>query len=132
MKIPFLGPIFDIIDKIIPDADKKLELKKALSDNDVKIEEKFIEYAKQKHNLRLKELEHTGFKSWWRPGAMFALTVSMTLYLLLYYIIPQIIVIFNINVYYLEPIPMPEVIWHVYAGCMLGLGFFRSVYDKRK
>lgn len=130
--IPIIGPILEIVEKLIPDQDKKLELEKELLKNKSKIEEHFSEYAKQDHAIRLKEFEHKGFKSWWRPAAMFALTVIMTAYLFLFYILPQIIVVFGLNVYYLEPIEMPEVVWYSYTASMLGLGALRSIYDKRK
>lgn len=130
--IPIISTILGIAEKVLPDKDKQLELRKKLLDHQADLEKQFGEYAKYDHDLRLKEFEHKGFKSWWRPFSMMALSTIMVLYLFFYYILPQIIVVFNLNVYYLEPVEMPDIVWQVFAACILGLGALRSIYDKRK
>lgn len=129
--LPFLGPVLGIIEKFVPDSDKQLELQKEIEKNRGKLEAHFAEYARNDHELRLKELTHTGYKAWWRPAAMGILTLLVSLHLLFNYVMPQVIVQFNLNMWYKEPTPLPEIVWYVYMGCMLGLGALRT-YDKRR
>ena len=125
--IPLIGPILDIVGKFIPDPDKKMELQKAILEQEKELEKHFSEYAKQDHSLRIKEIEHTGFKASWRPAIMTGLSVIMVLYLFMYYIIPQIIVISGLDIYYLEPIPMPDIVWQVFAFCIVGVSGLRTI-----
>lgn len=125
--IPLLTPILDIIGKFIPDPDKKIELQKAVLEQEKELEKHFATYAKQDHDLRIKEIEHKGFKASWRPYIMFSLSTIMVVYLFAFYIIPQIIVVLGLNVYYLEPIPMPDIVWKVFAFCIVGVSGLRTI-----
>ena len=125
--LPLLGPVLEIVKGFIPDADKQMELKKAMLEQEEKLEKHFAQYAKMDHDLRIKEIEHKGFKASWRPYIMFSLSTIMVLYLFTYYILPQIIVVGDFNVYYLEPIPMPDVVWQVFAFCIVGVAGLRTI-----
>lgn len=125
--IPLIGPILEIINKFVPDTDKQAEVKLALIAKESELEQIFNTYSKRDHELRIKELEFTGFKASWRPTIMFALSAMMVLYLFMFYILPQIIVVFNIDTYYLEPIEMPSVVWQVFAFCIVGIGGLRTI-----
>lgn len=129
--IPVIDTILSIVGKFIPDQNAQMELRKALSDNEVKIEESFVKYAQLEHDLRMKELENTGFKAMWRPLVMALWSGCLILYLFMYYILPQIIVVFNINTYFLPPVEMPEIVWEVFAFCIIGIAGFRTI-DKWK
>ena len=125
--LPLIGPILNIVGKFIPDPDKQLEMKKAILDQEAELEKHFSEYAKLDHNLRIKEIEHKGFKASWRPYIMFSLSTIMVLYLFTFFIIPQIIVVLDLNVMYLEPIPMPDIVWQVFAFCIVGVSGLRTI-----
>lgn len=125
--IPLIGPILDIVGKFIPDPDKQMELKKAVLEQEKELEKHFAQYAKMDHDLRIKEIEHKGFKASWRPAIMMGLSAIMITYLFMFYIIPQIIVVFDLNVYYLEPIPMPDIVWQVFAFCIVGVSGLRTI-----
>lgn len=129
--LPFLGPVLDIVNKFIPDQDKQIELQKEMLKHESKLEEAFQKYAQLDHDLRIKEIEHKGFKASWRPYIMFSLSTAMVAYLVLYYLLPQLIVVFNLNVYYLEPPVMPDIVWQVFAFCIVGVAGLRTI-DKWK
>lgn len=125
--LPIITSVLDIAKKFIPDPDKQLELQKAVLEQEKELEKNFAQYAKQDHELRIKEIEHKGFKASWRPYIMFSLSTIMVVYLFVFYILPQLIVTLDLNVYYLEPIPMPDVVWQVFAFCIVGVAGLRTI-----
>ena len=130
--LPLIGPILDIVNKFIPSEDKKMELQKEILKHEADLEKHFAKYAELDNNLRIKEMEHKGFKASWRPYIMFSLSTVMVAYLALYYLVPQIIVVSGLNVYYLEPIPVPDIIWQVFAFCIVGVAGLRTIDKWRK
>lgn len=131
--LPFLAPVLGIVNKFIPDKDKQLEFEKELLNHKSEIESKFVEYAKMDQQLRIKELESSGFKSWWRPGSMAALSLFVISRLILEYIIPPLVVYLDLNIWIPQFEPLPDIIWQVYAFCIVGLGGMRTMEKiKRK
>lgn len=128
--IPVIDSIINIIGKFIPDEDKQLEVKKALIEQQTELEKRFETYAKLDHDLRMKEIELTGFKASWRPYVMFGFSTVVIIYCLLYYIVPGIL-------YYLTPdslpaffAPIPKVdpaLWDLVKYSILGIGGMRTI-----
>ena len=116
--------ILNIIGKFIPSEDEKLKLQS-------KIEETYKVYSENDTKLRIKELESTGFKSYWRPLICFMFAMIVVIYSFLAYIVPMIIVYFNLNIWILT---LPEIdphLWDVVLYSILGIAGLRSI-DKRR
>lgn len=130
--LPLIGPILDIVNKFIPDADKKMELQKEILKHEQKLEQHFSEYAKLDNNLRIKEMEHKGWKAAWRPFLMFSFGIIVVLYCLLFYIMPGIVVYFNLNVWIPTPPIVDKNLWDLVMYSILGIGGMRTVDKWRK
>jgi hypothetical protein len=135
--LPFLSPILDIVNKFIPSEDKKIELQKEILKHESELEKAFQKYAQLDHDLRIKEMEHTGFKASWRPYIMFSLSTVVVLHLLLAYVVPYIayysgydpFIMVSIGV---PNIPMPDIAWQVFAFCVVGVSGLRTLDKWRK
>lgn len=134
--LPIVSTILGIATKFIPDKDKQIELQKMLIEKETELEKAFVSYADKDHELRLKELEHRGFKSWWRPFLMFGFGTIVMLYCMIYYILPGIMVYFPQFEFALlmEPIQVDPALWDLVKYSILGIGGMRTVdkYNRRK
>jgi len=129
--LPFISPILDIISKVIPDKDKQAELQKAILENKDKIESHFVEYAKIDAEIRMKEMEMTGFKSWWSPLLSLSFGLFLVAFCVLYYILPAIVVYLNLNVYIPQAPEVDSNIWDIILYVILGISGMRTI-DKWK
>lgn len=122
-----IDSILNIVNKFIPSEDKQIELKKEMLKHEAALEKVFSEYSKRDMDLRIKEIESNGFKAWWRPFIMFSLSTCLVTYVFMFYVLPQIIVVLNIDAFYLEPVPIPDTVWYVFMYCVLGIGGLRTI-----
>ena len=132
--IPILSAILPIINKVIPNSDAQAEIQKALIEKELEIEKAFQEYARMDHDLRIKEIEHKGFKASWRPYLMFTFGTLVALYVLLYNILPGVLSLFNLepSLLLLDPPPVDPALWDLVKYSILGIGGMRSVDKWRK
>ena len=129
MITPIIGAILGIANKFIPDEDAKLEFKKKLLDHEKELEQVFNDYSKRDHELRIKEMEFSGFKSLWRPVMMFSFSAIVVLYSFIYYILPGILVHFP-SLEYATLLDAPVVdpaLWDLVKYSILGIGGMRTV-----
>ena len=133
--IPIIDSVMKIIGKVIPDQDKQHELKIEMLKNKEKLEQHFSEYSKRDMDLRIKEMEHKGFKAMWRPTMMFSFCAIVVLYSFISYILPGIMLYFpeaDIHLWGLpEPIPVDPALWDLVKYSILGIGGMRTL-DKWK
>lgn len=129
--IPIVDSILKIVGNFIPDQDKVLEVRKLLLTKEAEFQKQITEQANAEIKRELKMLEHKGFKSWWRQFLAFGFGLIMIGYGLLYLLIPQIIVIFNLNSYYLEAPIVADYYWYLINGLILGGWAVRSLVDKK-
>jgi hypothetical protein len=98
------------------------------------LEKSFVSYAEKDHELRIKEIEHKGFKAWWRPFLMFGFGTIIMLYCFLYYILPGILVYFP-NMDWVMLIQAPKVdpaLWNLVMYSIIGIGGMRTIDKYRK
>lgn len=132
-----IDTIVKVAGKFIPDQDKVLELKAELLKQQGEFEKQITEHARMDHELRMKEFEHKGFKSWWRQILAFGLGIIAILYGLLYLIIPGIVhylVVFNVIDPGFWSISTPTVsdsYWYLNFLLLGGGWALRSLVDKR-
>jgi hypothetical protein len=122
-----LDNILKVIDKWVPDREEAQRLK-------VEMEKNFNDYSRRDHELRLKEFEHKGFKSWWRPALMTSFGTIVVSYCFLYYIMPALVVYFQIESLEFMDLVEPDVnpaLWDLVKYSILGIGGMRTV-DKWK
>lgn len=129
--LPFISPILEIVNKFIPDKDKQAELQKAILENQNKIESHFVEYAKLDSEIRMREMELSGFKSWWRPLLSLSLGLFVVAFCVLYYILPAIVVYLNLNVFIPQAPEVDSNIWNIILYVILGISGMRTI-DKWK
>ena len=132
--LPIISTILGIANKFIPDQDKQIELQKMLIEKETELEKAFVSYADKDHELRIKEIEHKGFKSWWRPFLMFGFGTIVMLYCIIYYIIPGILVYLPDMdwVMLIEPIKVDPALWDLVKYSILGIGGMRTVDKFRR
>jgi hypothetical protein len=122
-----LDQVLKIIDKWVPDREEAQRLK-------VEMEKNFNDYSRRDHELRLKEFEHKGFKSWWRPFLMFGFGTVVMLYCIIYYLVPGLAELSGLEYFELLDLTEPEVdpaLWDLVKYSILGIGGMRTV-DKWK
>lgn len=118
-----IDSILKIIDKWVPDQEERLKLK-------VDLERQFNDYSKRDHELRIKEMEHTGFKSWWRPALMTGFGTIVIIYCIIYYLMPGAIELLQIESLEFVDLTEPEVdpaLWDLVKYSILGIGGMRTV-----
>lgn len=127
--LPIIGTILGIAEKFIPDPDKQIELKKAILAQEQAIEKEFVKYANMDHQLRLKEIELTGFKASWRPYIMFTFSTIIAIYCILSYIVPSILIYFPEYDYVglIEPVKIDPALWDLVKYSILGIGGMRTI-----
>lgn len=122
-----LDSVLKIIEKWVPDQEEAHKLR-------VEMEKQFDNYSRRDHELRLKEMEHKGFKSWWRPFLMFGFGTIVMVYCVIYYLLPGLAEISGIESLELLELAEPEVdpaLWDLVKYSILGIGGMRTV-DKWK
>lgn len=118
-----LDQVLKIIDKWVPDREEAQRLK-------VEMEKNFNDYSRRDHELRLKEFEHKGFKSWWRPFLMFGFGTIVMTYCVIYYLLPGLGEISGIEHFELLDLSEPTVdpaLWDLVKYSILGIGGMRTV-----
>jgi hypothetical protein len=134
--LPIIDSVLGIVKSFVPDPDKQAELKKALMKHEAELESKFLEYARMDHELRIKEIEHTGFKASWRPYVMFGFSTIVMLYCILYYLLPGVFAYFpdlKVNrLGLLDPIVVDDALWDLVKYSILGIGGMRTIDKWRK
>ena len=133
--IPIIDSVLGIIEKFVPDQEKSNDIKKELMKHEAALEDKFLSYANKDMELRLKEIESTGFKAMWRPVMMFSFCAIVVLYCLIYYILPGILVYFPMDyeiLEMLEPIPVDPALWDLVKYSILGIAGMRTIDKARR
>ena len=129
-----ISEIIGLVGKFMPDPKARQELELKLLENKSEIEKQFTSLAGQDHALRMKEIETNGFKSLWRPCLMFSFGVIVTMYSLLYYILPGLLSQLGVepSLILLDPPEVDPALWDLVKYSVLGLGGMRTVDKMRR
>jgi hypothetical protein len=128
--IPIIDSVLGIVNKFIPDQDTQARVKMALIEQEKELEKNFNDYSKRDHDLRIKEIEFSGFKASWRPYVMFGFSTVVIIYCIIYYIIPGIVYYFTPYELPVFTAPVPKVdpaLWDLVKYSILGIGGMRTL-----
>ena len=122
--------VLNIINKFIPDTDQQEKIKLELKKEETNLEQVYAKYANIDHELRMKEIDTTGFKATWRPFLMFGFGSIVMLYSFIYYILPAILAVLGIEIdslILLDPPKIDPALWDLVKFSILGIGGMRTV-----
>lgn len=118
--IPIVGSIISIIDKFIPDENKKLEVK-------TQLEQEITKQMELQADIIKREISQGGLASKWRPYTAITFVAMIVIHYIMYSIVPWVITVFNFNVWIPQDPGYTDGFLELVKFCLGGYIFSRSV-----